>query len=442
MEFGKHIGKGLWAFADKALPAIYGVGFILLVIRVLPDSEYGAFVVVQSMVTIVTALGGSLALQPLTKFSAETKENGEYIVASLGLLAAFFALVSLVTVVGGGYLVSILLPTDDGKVAGLLRLYMPLLLFSGFYRIFATALLQASYAVARIFWIDAVYFLGTLLLIAWAGLVGRFSSASELLALITAGQALSTVLAVVLARKAMSVRKGYNPAALRQIWDFGKYTFGGSSIYSVFSQLDIFFISSFVGVAGVAVYSASKIFTRIFDMVAQVAQMFLVPYSSKTYREGGLDKMKTTAEKAICFSTILLLPVLLVMVFLPGPAMHLLYRGKYDHGALIVQIFGFIALITPWNVVLSNFIVGIGKAKETFYYAVLFLCVSAASFFACTRWFGVAGAAAAYVGSFLFITVVLFVYIQRFFPLSLTAVAARTRDFLMFVRHTLSTGRF
>ena len=81
-----------------------------------------------------------------------------------------------------------------------------------------------------------------------------------------------------------------------------------------------------------------------------------------------------------------------------------------DHGGIIKADIG----------LKDHRIVGIGKAKETFYYAVLFLCVSAASFFACTRWFGVAGAAAAYVGSFLFITVVLFVYIQRFFPLSLT----------------------
>ena len=39
MEFGKHIGKGLWAFADKALPAVYALGFIFLVVRVLPEKE-------------------------------------------------------------------------------------------------------------------------------------------------------------------------------------------------------------------------------------------------------------------------------------------------------------------------------------------------------------------------------------------------------------------
>lgn len=39
MEFGKHIGKGLWGFADKSLAVVYGLGFIFLVIRVIPEKE-------------------------------------------------------------------------------------------------------------------------------------------------------------------------------------------------------------------------------------------------------------------------------------------------------------------------------------------------------------------------------------------------------------------
>ncbi len=440
MQFGKHIGKGLWAFADKALPALYGIGFILLVIRVLPEGEYGAFVVVQSLYMIIAALGSSLALQPLTKFGAETKENGAYIVAGLGMITAFFAAASLLTTAGRPFLVSLVSPHDEGKVASLLR-YMPLLLFSGLYRTFAVSLLQTTYAVARIFWIDAVYFLGTLGLIAGMGILGRFTTASDLVLLIIAGQTASTLLAMVLSRKEMSVRMAFSKQALSQMWHFGKYTFGGSSIYSVFSQMDIFFISSFVGVAGVAVYSASKIFTRIFDMVAQVAQMFLIPFSSKAYKDGALEKMRITAEKAICFSTLLLLPVFLAMVFLPGTMMHLLYKGKYDHGAVIVQIFGFLALVSPWNVVLSNYIVGIGKARETFYYALLFLVVAGVSIYFLTASFGVAGASAGYVGSFTFITVVFLLYIQRFFPLSPRSVAARTHDFWVFVRTSIERLR-
>ena len=61
MEFGKHVGKGIWAFGDKALPVVYGIGFIFLVVRVLPAKEYGAFVIAQTIFTFATARGYSLA---------------------------------------------------------------------------------------------------------------------------------------------------------------------------------------------------------------------------------------------------------------------------------------------------------------------------------------------------------------------------------------------
>ncbi|MBU1298071.1 MAG: hypothetical protein KKG06_02475, partial [Bacteroidetes bacterium] len=76
MEFGKHIGKGLWGFADKMLAVIYGLGFIFLVIRVLPEHEYGSFVIIQAIFILITAVGTSFALQPLIKFASETENYG------------------------------------------------------------------------------------------------------------------------------------------------------------------------------------------------------------------------------------------------------------------------------------------------------------------------------------------------------------------------------
>ena len=57
MEFGKHIGTGLWGLADKALPVLYGLGFVVLVYWLAaaadgPDRYAGA-----------VALLGSLPLQ-------------------------------------------------------------------------------------------------------------------------------------------------------------------------------------------------------------------------------------------------------------------------------------------------------------------------------------------------------------------------------------------
>ena len=65
MEFGKHIGKGLWGIADKALPVVYGISYIVLVIRVLPEEEFGNFVLIQEVFLIITgfAMAFSFAVE-------------------------------------------------------------------------------------------------------------------------------------------------------------------------------------------------------------------------------------------------------------------------------------------------------------------------------------------------------------------------------------------
>src|SRR5712692_36851 len=316
MEFGKHIGKGLWAFADKALPAMYGLGFVFLVIRVLPAKEYGGFVLVQTIFMFATTLGYSLALQPLTKFAAEKRESGPFIVASLGLSALFLIATSLALSLGKGIFVKLFDPERQVNLAVLLG-YLPLLFATAYYRNFAVSLLQAKYQMQKVFWIDAVYYLGTLILIYVSQQMGRFHTAEDLFVITIISQAASTLLAFLFTWNLVLSGFSIQMEAFSQIWNFGKFTFLGNTMYSLFSQMDVFFVSSFVGVVAVATYNAAKIFTRLFDMLSQVLQMLLVPFSSKAHSERDTTKLTVAAEKTICFSTLLLLPLVLVMFFFP-----------------------------------------------------------------------------------------------------------------------------
>ncbi|HLF15250.1 MAG TPA: hypothetical protein VI932_10220, partial [Bacteroidota bacterium] len=71
MEFGKHIGKGLWGLAGRALPSVYGVGIIVFVIRLFPPVEFGVYTLLQTIFLLTVGPGQTFALQPLVKFGAE-----------------------------------------------------------------------------------------------------------------------------------------------------------------------------------------------------------------------------------------------------------------------------------------------------------------------------------------------------------------------------------
>ena len=436
MEFGKHLEKGLWGFADKGLAAVYGLGFVFLVVRVMPEAEYGAFVTVQAIFLLATALGTAFALQPLTKFAAESEHYGPYVVASLLLSVVYYLVVSILLLSLKEVLASLLDPRGHANLKWLLN-YIPILFAVALYRAFAISLLQASYQVQKIFWIDALYFLGTILLIYISAQLHHFSTAEDILLLSVIGLSASSLLAFLLTYRSLAHKLSYEREAFSKIWHFGRYTFGGNAMYAMFSQMDVFFVSSVAGIAAVAVYNAAKILTRSLDLVSQVLQMFLIPFSSRAYAQQDIEKLTIAAEKSVCFSTILLFPVFVIMFFFPEQLLHLLYGGKYDHGASILRVLSFLALIAPWNGVATNYLIGMGKVKEGFYFGLALVGLALTGYAVLTpKWEGL-GTSLGLLFAFLITTIFLVRYLQRFVPLKVMNTLKRTGDVWRFIRSKL-----
>jgi O-antigen/teichoic acid export membrane protein len=433
MKFGSHLGKGLWAVAVKTLPVINGIATVFLVIRTLPQQEYGAFVLVQTVFAFATALAGALALMPLIKYAAEKEDRGPYIAATLFLYGIFFAAVSLLALALREPFVR-LVAGDGAAAAAELIPYLPALFATVFYRNFAVALLQASYQLKRIFAIEAVQLLGIPLGVVIMRALGRFETATDFLLIILAAQALSTLVALHLTRRETSVPMPLRRTVLSEIWRFGRFTFGGTAFYAVFAQLDVFFVSAHGGLVAAATYNAAKVFMKVFDLVNQVVQMFLIPFSSKRSAAGETAALRTAAEKTIAFSTIALLPVFLVMAFFPEQILRLLYAEKYVQGAWIVRILSLMALVTPWGAVTSSCMVGVGKVQAGFWMSIVLVVLSTPLYALLTPLFGGAGTILGYVIAIVAVTAVSARVLRPMLPLEPRAVARRWRDVREFLK--------
>ncbi len=437
MEFGKHIGKGLWAFADKALPALYGLAYIFIVVRVLPEHEFGVWGDIQALFLLLSALCTTLTFLPLTKFASERDDYGEFVIVSLFVGFVFYAIASAGLLVFKDTLIPLL---DRERSESLYNLwnYVPLLLFATLFRSLVLSILQARYAVQKIFWIDAVYFLGTIAMIVTARHVNRFSTASDLVVLKLVGYSASTLLSLLFLIGSLPAQLTFRWKNVVRLFQFGKYLFGANAIYAVFSQFDVFFVSSYGGFVAVATYNVAKIFNRIFDMLSQVLQMFLLPYSSKAVAKGDTTALLTTAEKAICFSLLLLLPVFLAMLLVPEWILQLLYHGRYQDAAPLMRIFAFLALIVPWNGVTSNYLVGLGKVKQGFYLGFVLFILALLFYAMLTPSYGAMGTATGYVAALGVTTMILYLYTKKFIPLRVFNVLLRVKDVGAFVKKKLS----
>lgn len=434
MEFGKHLAKGIWGLADKALPVVYGIGYVWLVIRVLPEEEFGNFVLVQEVFLVISGFATAFALQPLLKFSSEENARTEGIVsASLVLNALFVACASLV-VLGCSIPAGKIL--NSPSLTPLL-LYVPAMLAASFFRNFTLTLLQAQFRVQEVFWMDAVHFVGAPFLVWVMSRLHMFDSALDLVTVNLVSLSASSLAGLWFARKLLHFSIRPPMSAVRQVWDYGKYSLGGvvSSLFA--TKADSFILSAFTGPVQVAVYNSAKVFVRVYEMAAQVVQMFILPAASRLSSQGGDASLRALTEKAILFLTIGLLPVTVLFLGLPQILVAFLYQGRYEGAVPILRIFSMLTFFLPLGAVGVNVLMGLGQARLTFVLGIQILVVSLIAFLVCIPPGGPLGAGLGYLIATVLTAGLTWRALRRHVPLTLSGILRRTNDIHGFLRSRL-----
>ena len=192
------------------------------------------------------------------------------------------------------------------------------MLATSFLRNFALALLQAKFQMRELFWTDAVHFLGAPFLTWVVSRLHLFSTAHDLIVINLVSLSGSSILGWYLTRRYLKMTALPDRGAVRRMWDYGKYSLGSILSYLGYTKADTFIVSAVGGPVQVAVYNSAKVFVRVYEMVSQVLQMFLLPATSRLSSRGEWRSLKSLMEKSILFSTIAMIPVFLVFLALPS----------------------------------------------------------------------------------------------------------------------------
>ncbi|MEW6511324.1 MAG: oligosaccharide flippase family protein [Bacteroidota bacterium] len=434
MEFGRHLRMGIWGLADKMLPVVYGLGYVWLVIRVLPEEEFGNFVLVQEIFLIISGLATAFALQPMLKFAAEAEADLTGIVsASLWLNAGFVAAASLVVALLSEPAAALL---NSPSLAPLL-LYVPAMLAASFARNFTMTLLQARFRIREVFWMDAVHFLGAPFLVWVVSRLHQFDTALDLVLINLVSLGSSSLAGLWFARGMARLTLRPSTSAVRQVWDYGKYTLGGIVSSLVGTRADSFILSAFSGPVQVAVYNSAKVFVRLYEMATQVAQMFLLPAASRLSSQGDAVSLKTLTEKAVLFLIVGLLPVTLMFIVLPELLIAVLYSGRYADAVPVIRIFSLLTFVVPLTAVGTNVIMGLGHARASFILGAKSLIVTLAALLICIPVGGVPGAGAGYLLGAVITAVLTGRTLNRYVRISIKEVMRRTHDIRMFLADRL-----
>ncbi len=437
VELGKHLGKGIWGVADKTLPVVYGIAYVLLVIRVLPQEEFGNFVLIQEIFLIITGLAMGFALQPLLKYAAESRADTAGIVtASLLFNLAFTVCCSLAIVLFRAPLSALL----NSPTLEPLLLYLPAMFAASFIRNKALILLQTRFRIREVFWVDAAHFLGAPLLIWIFSRMHMFSSALDLITINIISLSVSSLVGLLYAGPMMRLTLKPPRADIERIWNYGKFSLGGIFSYLVYTKVDSFILSAVAGPVQVAVYNSVKVFTRIYDMVTQVVQMFVLPAVSRLSSERRQESLKVLVEKAIAFSTIAMVPVFLFLLVMAEPMIDILYGGKYNEAVPLLRILSVLTIVVPLIAVASNTLMGLGQARVSFVLAVQILVTSVVVYLVLIPLLGALGAAIGYVLSAVVLAWLTAAKMDRFVHVTPAEVFRRKDDISRFLKKRFGRG--
>jgi O-antigen/teichoic acid export membrane protein len=434
VELGKHLGKGIWGLADKALPVVYGFGYVLLVIRVLPEEEFGNFVLLQEVFLIISGLATAFALQPLLKYAAEDQVDIASVVTTALWMNLAFILVSSAAVVALSGPVGVILHSPSLSP---LLLYVPAMLAASFIRNFTLFLLQTRFRIQEVFWVDAVHFLGAPLLVWVYSRMHFFDSALDLVVINIISLSASSLTGLALARSMIRFTVSPHLEDQRKMWKYGTYSLGGIVSYLAYTKADTFILAAFTGPIQVAVYNSAKVFTRVYDMANQVVQMFVLPAVSRLSSQGEFQRLKALVEKAIMFSTVGMIPVFLLLLLGPSLLVQILYSGRYAGAIPILQVLSLLSLVIPLLAVGSNTLLGLGHARLNFLIGLQMLAISIAAYFVLVPRLGPIGAAIGYVVATYIITWITTLKLHQLQPLSARAVLSRLNDITHFLKSRL-----
>lgn len=217
-------------------------------------------------------------------------------------------------------------------------------------------------------------------------------------------------------------------ATLARLWDFGKFAIGGAASQMLYTRIDSFALAAFAGPVAVAVYNAAKIVTRIFEMLTQVVQMFVLPATSRLAQEGNTASLRSMLEK-ILFATLAgMVPVALVLVFGASFMVNILYGNRYGEAVILLQIFSLLSFSTPFLAVAWNALMGLGEARASFNLGLVMIVVALVLYAIFIPLLGSQGAALAYVLATATIAFLAMSMMRRFVPITVPGIARRWRD--------------
>ncbi len=349
-------------------------------------ADFGRYTLIFAIATQILLFNKSLILNPMIKFAAEPGRFEATSTVGFWLSGAFqvatFLLLALLAPIGERIF---RLEPHDLLIAGAIPLVF-------WVRDWGFCVQQTAYQTQRLFWIEAVYWVGTALGFVWFKLYGA-GSVGEVFLIVFGCAVLSSLYAVVVWPKGISLALKLDIATLKQLLHYGLYTVGLGLSASLLAGADLIVLGAIYNAEIVGIYGGAK---RVYSVVAALVStvgLLVIPYASKLAAENRMAEVRSLFEKTVAYMAAGMTVAVGVGWLLAAPFYHYIMPSTYGNS---VPLFRLLLLAAPFEAlfyITAAILYGIGAASVTVVTSSLALGLLVVVLPASAYFFGATGAA-------------------------------------------------
>jgi lipopolysaccharide exporter len=394
------LSSASFTFLNKVSTTLFGFVNFIILIRILPKHDFGAWVLFMTVVSFVEMIKHGFVRNPMLRYmpvaneedSAKIQTASLYLNAVIGLLE--IVLLMLCALFLGNF-------WNAPQLQSLFLIYMVstlLLIPINHFDIVQ----QTRFNFKGTFFSNFVRQGGLFLYILIVFLFEYKIELNSLAIAQCAAIALSGFTSYAFAKKFISLSRRRDKYWTRELFHYGKFTFGTGVSSIILKSVDTWMLGKLMSPAAVAIFTPALRVSNLVEVPTDTLTSILFPQLSKRIGEEGLTSAKYLYEKAVGTLTAIMLPVVALIILFSSQVIYFIAGPGYEETVPILQVTMLFGLIIPFNRLMGITLDAIGQARVNFIYVFRNALINIVLNFFYISYFGTIGAAYGTLTTYVF----------------------------------------
>jgi lipopolysaccharide exporter len=416
VAYSRWFSQGIYSLLNRLAVLFFGFLNIFFMVRMMPKAEIGTWILFTSVTAILEMVRHGFIRNPFITHlvSADEKDKNTVITTSLVLHCFLAGLISLFLLLGAAPLSRFWDAPDLDTLFVLYALntiiFIPFLHYeylqtaqSNFKAIFVSNFIRLGLPCIYVFVIYFVRHDLGLVELAIVQIVATFIGAG---------------VAYLYVRDLANVFSVVDWKVFKELFHFGKYTFG-TNISSMFvKNTDSWMIGRLISTAGVAAYNPALRISNLVEVPTLTIANMMFPQVPQKMKERGVAGVRDIYYKSVSCILAAMIPMIIPIFIFAELIITLVFGAEYVDSAPILRVTILYSLIIPFNRQFGTIMDGLKYPKINFYLLLVVAVLNVIFNFIFLNMFGLIGSAYGTLLSYVVVFILNQIILRRMFGIN------------------------